>query len=360
MIQAYNFRSKLLAWSDENPREYPWIGEKDPYKIWISEIMLQQTRSDQALPYYIKFLNHFPNIQSFALAQEDEVLHCWEGLGYYSRARNAHQTARHLVKNYKGIFPTSAKELLELKGIGVYTAAAIASFAFNKPSAVIDGNVIRVFSRLLGIHFDRNNSIDFKALCELTEKYLDKKQPGKYNQALMNFGATCCTPRNPLCTTCTFSNYCHAFKENATAQFPQTKAKINRIQRHFHFFYLRDHFGHIAINKRTGKDIWKGLYQLPLLETDSNLNLAEISQKKLNSILEIKTKHKSFQFCHLIPWKLTHQDILCRFYLMGPGPYSHKIKNSITFVKPEQLRTFAFPRIILRFFEYLNKNPNVK
>lgn len=360
MLQAYNFRNKLFAWSDTNPREYPWIGEKDPYKIWISEIMLQQTRSDQALPYYIKFINRFPDIQSLAQAGEDEVFSYWEGLGYYSRARNAHNTARELTDKFKASFPETEDKLLKLKGIGPYTAAAISSFAFNQPAAVIDGNVIRVFSRLLGLNFDRSKSLDLKAIREIAAKYLDKKQPGKYNQALMNFGASCCTPKKPLCASCSFNKDCYAYQKNVIALFPKTKAKKANRQRHFHFFYIKDKTGSIAINRRTGKDIWKGLYQLPLVETDTDLNLLEIDHKKLKSLLEIKSIPKFFKFSHSMNWKLTHQLINCRFYLMNPGSYSHKIKKSITFVEPEQMQKFAFPRIIHRFFEYLNKNPHVK
>lgn len=355
MISAKSFRSKLYEWAQTNPRDYPWIGEKDPYKIWISEILLQQTRSEQAKEYYINFLRTFPTIKDLAHASLDMVLKHWQGLGYYSRARNLHTTAIFLAKQNRGLFPKDPESLLKLKGIGPYTAAAIASFAYNFPISVLDGNVIRVFARILGLNYLPVHQKEKSDWSNILAKYLDVENSSLYNQALMNFGSIHCKPLNPKCSDCLFKNNCTAYLTESIHLFPAKKKKIKIKSRYFHFIYYTNQKNEILIQHRKESDIWKELYQLPLIETEQKIILKTITLDQISNNPKNKFTKLRLSLLESHTVKLTHQELHCRFYL-SPGPWpQHKIKPAFSFVNRENLVNFAFPSVITRFLTGINR-----
>lgn len=244
----------------------PWKGTKDAYRIWLSEIILQQTRVEQGLPYYEKFLRQYPTVRDLALAPEDEVLKCWEGLGYYSRARNLHATAKQVALSLGGDFPDTYEGLRGLKGVGDYTAAAIASFAFDLPHAVLDGNVYRVLSRVLGIDTPIDAPKAKKIFAGLAQSLLDPERPAAYNQAMMDFGATWCTPQNPACRTCPFAEKCVAYQQGIVSELPIKAKKMQKKGRFFLYWVPISEQGQTLVRKRTGNDIWRELYEFPLME----------------------------------------------------------------------------------------------
>ncbi|MDP4914858.1 MAG: A/G-specific adenine glycosylase [Saprospiraceae bacterium] len=260
------FQNLLKEWHLQLERPLPWVNEKDPYKIWISEIILQQTRVVQGLPYYTRFLDHFPNVIALANATEAEVIKCWEGLGYYSRARNIHWSAKYIVKEHNGVFPTQYDEIIKLKGVGPYAAAAIASFAFSLPYAVLDGNVHRVISRIFSVTSDIATSKGRKTIQDIADKLLDRENPAGFNQAIMDFGATVCLPASPLCGQCVFADHCTSYLTDTQRDFPFKKVKKPLRNRYFHLF-LAQAGKHIFLTHRKEKDIWRGLYTLPFIET---------------------------------------------------------------------------------------------
>ena len=263
------FADTLIRWYEEHKRDLPWRGENDPYKIWVSEIILQQTRVQQGWDYYLRFIDNFPNVKALAEAEEERVLKVWQGLGYYSRARNMHTAAREIMTKHGGQFPQDYDSILALKGIGKYTAAAIASIAFHLPYPAVDGNVIRIISRIFGICDDVTQPAVVKQITNICETHIDGKQPGIFNQAAMDFGAMQCTPKNPQCGECPFMRECYALHHQLTDILPVKKKKAEQKHRYFHYsVYLCDN--HTIIEKRTGSDIWKNMYQFPLIETDSD------------------------------------------------------------------------------------------
>lgn len=259
------FRKKLLAWAAAHPRSLPWKGESDPYKIWLSEIILQQTRVEQGLPYYERFVARFPTVQDLAAAPEDEVLKLWEGLGYYTRARNLHAAARHVADELKGVFPTDYAGLRTLKGVGDYTAAAIASFAFRLPHAVVDGNVFRVLARVFGIATPTDSPAGKKEFAALAQALLDPERPGEFNQAIMDFGATHCLPRQPRCGQCPFADHCEALAGGRVAELPAKGKALARKERFFIYLVFRTG-KETLIRRRAGKDVWQNLWEFPLVE----------------------------------------------------------------------------------------------
>ncbi len=260
-----SFRQNLFEWAAQNPRPLPWKEEPDPYKIWLSEIILQQTRVEQGLPYYLKFIANYPNVRLLADAPEDELMKLWEGLGYYSRARNLHAAAKFIANECKGVFPSQYKDILALKGVGHYTAAAIASFAFGLPHAVLDGNVYRVLARFFGIETPTNTPAAQKQFSALAQALLDPGRPAAHNQAMMDFGATWCTPQQPRCLDCPFSSECQAFLQGKVNQLPvKSKARVKK-NRLFHYLIFNRQ-GDVFVRKRTGKDIWQGLWEFPQAE----------------------------------------------------------------------------------------------
>lgn len=259
------FRERLLAWFAQNHRPLPWKGERDPYKIWLSEIILQQTRVEQGLPYYQKFIEKYPHVRVLADAPEDEVLKLWEGLGYYSRARNLHTAAKFIATELGGEFPHTYEGIRALKGVGDYTAAAIASFAFALPHAVLDGNVYRVLARYFGIETPTDTGVAKKEFAALAQDLLDPARPGDFNQAIMDFGATHCTPQQPKCSVCPFKNQCVAFQKGKVSELP-VKSKVLEKKGRFFAYLVVNFQGNTFVRKRTDKDIWQNLWEFPVLE----------------------------------------------------------------------------------------------
>lgn len=309
-MEAKVFANQLIKWYHFHKRDLPWRGIKDPYKIWLSEIILQQTRVVQGLPYYEKFVSHFPTVEDLAAATEQEVLRLWQGLGYYSRARNLHACAKMVVETYDGEFPGTYDELLKLKGIGKYTAAAIASFAFDQAAAVVDGNVYRVLSRVFGIDADIASTKGAKVFEQKANELISKEEPADYNQGIMEFGAIQCTPVNPSCGICPVSESCFAYNHNAQARLPVKTKKVKVKTRHFAYVVFTD--GERYFMKERGpKDVWQGLYDFYLIEgktqSDTEQIMAQLAEKSKNQIL---LADESIEYKHI----LTHQRIFAKFY----------------------------------------------
>jgi len=270
---------KLIDWYKKNQRELPWRNTADPYKIWISEILLQQTRVNQGLDYYYRFVERFPNVSSLANAHEDEVLKYWQGLGYYSRARNLHKAALQIMAIHQGVFPDNFRDVLALPGIGTYTASAICSFAYNQPYAVVDGNVYRVLSRLFNNPTPIDSNKGIKLFQNLANELLDRQQPGTHNQAIMEFGALQCIPRNPRCEICTLNHECMAFANKTVSQLPVKSLKIKI--KNLYYNYLNIKYQHYSfIGQRKEDNIWKNLYEFPIIEDIKLLNEKELLQNE--------------------------------------------------------------------------------
>lgn len=305
-------RNKIQTWYQNNRRDLPWRNTSNPYFIWISEIILQQTRVKQGINYYYRFVNLFPSIESLAQSDEETVLKAWQGLGYYSRARNLRQGAIQIMTQYKGRVPGTYRELLNVKGIGEYTAAAIASIAFNEAVAAIDGNVYRVLARFLGIKEAINSSKGKNIFRKIANEQLDKKQPGTYNQALMELGALICTPKKPDCTNCPLSNQCIAYKKQLLNYLPVKISPKTKRTRYFYYFICADK-NHIVFQKRTQNDIWRSMFDFPCIETQTELtieNLSEINEwHHFFGKKEVKITKTSPKITHI----LSHQRIVIQF-----------------------------------------------
>lgn len=349
-----HFSQLLHNWYDQNYRELPWRSSSDPYLIWISEIILQQTRVIQGTAYYFRFIEKWPGVKDLAAASEQEVLKMWQGLGYYSRARNLLSTAQAIANKHQGIFPSSSRELMDLKGIGKYTAAAIASNAFNEKVAVVDGNVQRFVTRLQGITSPLQSNDCFKSVQQFVDEMIDEEAPGKFNQAMMEFGALHCTPQKPDCNTCPFSTSCYAFKHNVTDSIPVKKQKINIRTRHFNFliFMMRCNDGDFTyLQERAEKDIWKGLYQFPLIETEQPAGFDDFNQTEAFNKFVGDDKYTLVSSSRIIKHQLTHQTLLARFFVIK---LSEKLKNndfSLSLVNIENLGQYPLPRLIDRYLQ---------
>ncbi len=343
-----NFSKTLIAWYDANKRDLPWRGISNPYHIWLSEIIMQQTRVEQGTAYYLAFIKKFPKPSLLANAPLDEVLKLWQGLGYYSRARNLHAAAKFIVSEYKGSFPKSYPEILSLKGVGEYTAAAIASFAYNQPYAVVDGNVYRLLSRVFGISTPIDSNKGKTEFRELAALLLDKKEPGTYNQAIMEFGARYCKPRNPDCTTCIFSDICLA-KERKEVHLLPVKANKTKVRERFFQYLVIRYKDQTWIRKRTKKDIWEGLYEFPLIESQHMLGETDLKKqaewKSCFSGLKPIVKKESRVYKHL----LSHQRIFAVFWEIE---VAKEIKaKGWKKTKISKLQDFAVPRLIDLYLE---------
>ena len=341
-----NFTNLLIEWYLQKKRDLPWRNTTNPYPIWLSEIILQQTRVAQGMPYFYAFLESFPTVKELAIADEQQVLKLWQGLGYYSRARNLHQTAQYIPNDLHGVFPNSYAGLIQLKGIGEYTAAAIASFAYNEPVPVVDGNVFRVVSRYFGIESDINTGKTKKEFTALAAELLSKEQPALFNQAIMEFGAMHCTPKNPDCENCIFNSSCVALQKGLVGQLPFKSTKIKIITRYFNYIVLQDKKGNTKIQQRTDKGIWHNLYEFPLFETTQEEGFETIAPLIKNdtdfgdSVVSIQEANP-ISLIH----KLSHQHLYIKFWKVT-------VNNTLTDgVNPEQLRTFPFPIVIHNFIE---------
>lgn len=301
----------LAIWYEENKRELPWRETQDPYKIWLSEVILQQTRVAQGLPYYDKFVEEYPSIYHLAEAAIDDVLRNWQGLGYYSRARNLHKCAKTIVSYHNGKFPQTRNDLLKLPGIGPYTAAAIASMAFDKKEAVIDGNVIRVITRLYGIADDVAKQETITEIKKIVDELIPKSEPGHFNQAMMEFGALHCAPKNPLCTACIFLGFCEAQKNAMQSKIPYKGKKAKSRSRFFNYLLIEIN-GKYLLRKRKEKDIWNGLFEYFLLETSSEISFddLEIPDQLLQNPNSWSLRTESPSRKHV----LSHQKIYSRFF----------------------------------------------
>ncbi|MFO7745992.1 MAG: A/G-specific adenine glycosylase [Psychroflexus sp.] len=349
-----NFSKRLLNWYKVEHRDLPWRHTKNPYIIWLSEIILQQTQVKQGLPYFQKFVSRFPTVHDLANASEDEVLKLWQGLGYYSRARNLHFTAQYVSKNLNGDFPDNFKELKTLKGIGDYTAAAIASFAFEEPVAVVDGNVQRVLSRYLGIYTPINSTEGVKEFKTKAQKLLDSSNPSIYNQAIMEFGALHCKPKSPKCMFCVFQHDCTAFQQGIQDELPVKLKKTKVKKRYFNYLVLSDSEGNTIVKKRRGAGIWQGLYEFPLIESENpqeiptSEEINEATGMPLARIEKINIYNEE-PVIHL----LSHRKILSTFIeIKINGQLSDlKFSNKIEICKIKNLRQLAVPVLIQNFIE---------
>ncbi len=333
----------LFDWYQHHKRDLPWRQTKEPYKVWLSEIILQQTRVQQGLSYYKRFMEDYPKIQDLAQASEQDVLNLWQGLGYYSRARNLHFTAKDIIENYAGIFPNNYKQLLKLKGVGTYTAAAIASFCYDEAVAVLDGNVFRVLSRIYGVETPIDSNEGKRIFGELAQKKLDRKHPADYNQAIMEFGALHCTPKQPQCSDCPFSADCVAFQTGKTDWFPVKSKKIKQKERFLNFLLIKNH-DEIIIEKRTHNDIWKNMYQLPLIEKSKEEDIKEEEMDLIFKRYGIK-KRQMPMLIHQQTHKLTHQNLHIRFWLLKFD------EKNINAVKINQINRFPMPIVIVNFLD---------
>ncbi len=344
-MQKKKFTKHLLEWFAESHRPLPWKDTKDAYLIWLSEIILQQTRVEQGLPYFERFRERYPSVHDLADAPEDEVMRMWEGLGYYSRARNLHFTAKHIAYDLDGKFPDTHAGIRALKGVGDYTAAAIASFAYDLPHAVVDGNVYRVLSRYFGEETPIDTTQGKKLFAALADELLDKKNPATYNQAIMDFGATHCMPKKPLCASCLMKNNCVAFAENTVHLLPIKSKKMKKITRYFHYLVLNEG-GKVWLRKRGPGDIWQNLYDFPIIEKEKTLTLSEL--EKTNEWLTFfpKKKYHTKKISRPFSQTLTHRKIIAVFVEIDLDEDFDGEKYGFVQVARADFDRYAFPRIL--------------
>ncbi|CAN5736327.1 hypothetical protein BH10BAC2_BH10BAC2_34920 [soil metagenome] len=354
-MQYGKFTKLLLEWNlQHNRREMPWKGEKNPYKVWLSEVILQQTRVDQGWAYYEKFIKKYPTIHLLAKAKDEEVFKLWEGLGYYTRCKNLLHTARFIDTEHAGKFPSNYDEIISLKGVGTYTAAAIASFCFDLPYAVIDGNVFRVLSRVFGIATPVDSTEGKTQFQIIAEKTLNNKAPGLYNQAIMDFGATICKPLLPLCSTCALNKICIAYKTAEVNKLPVKEKVLKKKNRWFTYiiFQVDDK---ILVHKRTAKDIWQNLFEFYLIETDSNPGwdktiIADFLQTQLGL-----NKFEVVKISTAAPQQLTHQHIKGYFITVKLKKVPQQLTSEDSlWLSQTQLADLAFPAFINQYLH--NKN----
>lgn len=336
------FLQKIYQWYNKNERNLPWRNTKNPYKIWISEIILQQTRVDQGISYYLKFTEHFPTVADLANAKEDEILKFWQGLGYYSRARNLHAAAKYICEHYNGNFPDNYEQILSLKGIGPYTAAAVASIAFDLPYPALDGNIYRVLARYFGIFELAATAKGKKVFRKLAKEIMPGKNPGFHNQALMEFGALQCVPKSPDCSVCPVASSCYAFQKKQVESLPVKSSKLKQRTRYFYFYFIESG-KHTWLEKRTGNDIWKNLFQFPLVETDKEWTEKEILSETPSFLngSTFNVKLVSGTVKHI----LSHQIIFGRIIHIEVPEYFKPIDNLVPVLK-ENIHQFAIPRLV--------------
>ena len=339
-------QNTLIKWFDDNRRDLPWRHDPTPYQVWLSEVILQQTRVNQGMDYYLRFIERWPTVIDLAKASEEEVLKMWQGLGYYSRARNLHHCAKQVVEEYGGQFPADYEKLKQLKGIGDYTAAAIASIAFNLPYAVVDGNVYRVLARLYEIDTPININDGQKLFARLANEILNREQPGLHNQALMEFGALHCTPKNPNCLLCPLQAQCLAFEHQTIMQRPVKLQKVKVSTRYFNYLVIRINDS-VYLHKRSDDDIWKNLYDFPCIESGKPMSVEEVvDTEEFQQLLE----GNSFKITKVSPihtHKLTHRTILAQFIEIILEKKLLRIETKGLFLAREtDLNNFPIPRLI--------------
>lgn len=340
----------LIKWYLTHKRDLPWRDTHNPYYIWLSEIILQQTRVEQGLPYYNKFIANYPTVQKLAQANDNDVMKLWQGLGYYNRAANMLKTARILAHDYKGEFPKTYNQLIELKGIGPYTAAAIASFAFNESHAVVDGNVYRVLSRLFAIDAPINGTKGKKLFAELAQDLLNTDAPATHNQAIMELGAVVCKPKQALCGQCVLRLQCEAYKQNKVYDFPVKEKKRKPVARYLNYLYITDHKGNTYLRQRNNDGIWNNLFEFPLVESETEITAADLlhhpkTKELLNKLPDelvpmFSTKHQ-----------LTHQTLYAVFWKVSGKQIKPAANKGFVQVSTADIQTFAVPRLLERFLD---------
>jgi len=348
IFEVMEFQNEIIKWYKLNKRDLPWRNSTDAYVIWLSEIILQQTRVEQGTPYFNKFLENFPTVLDFANASETQVLKLWQGLGYYSRGRNMLFTAKQVVELHKGKFPKDYEQLIKLKGIGEYTAAAISSFSNNEAKAVVDGNVFRVLARYFGIEEPINSTVGKKIFTALAQSLIEKQTPSLYNQAIMEFGALQCKPKSPLCSNCPLQIGCFALKNNKVDVLPVKLKKVKVRERWFNYFIgIEGDF--ILTKQRKPGDVWQQMYDFPLIETfaeneylDENFlhNVKELFGKDVNITLLSNKKHV-----------LTHQIIYVQFFALDNYIVNFNLHADIKSVLTEDFKELPHPKVISDFVE---------
>jgi A/G-specific adenine glycosylase len=354
MMEQSNFfaiSNTLQHWYEKNKRELPWRETNDPYIIWISEVILQQTRVNQGYDYFVRFIRRFPNIKALAEASEEDVLKQWQGLGYYSRARNLHAAAKQIEECFHGEFPKKYPDILSLKGVGEYTAAAIMSIAYRAPFAVIDGNVLRVISRLFMIDEPVDTARGKKTIAEIAQTILDPQHPDIHNQAIMDFGATLCKPKQPKCAECPLQAHCLAFAKNAVSKYPVKNKSTKTTKRYFHYFHIV-YNNHTYIRKREANDIWKNLYEFPLIETPTSSTFPELQNTE--AFCRIFKENRSIVFTHKLHIKhmLSHQIIYTDFYEAKiPASENFSLSNEFQKIPIDNISDFPVSRLIHKYLE---------
>ena len=340
------FYNSLIKWYLENKRDLPWRKTTNPYHIWLSEIMLQQTRVAQGMPYFLSFVEAFPTVFDLAKAEEEQVLKLWQGLGYYSRARNLHKTAQYIATELNGVFPDNYKDLLQLKGVGDYTAAAIASFSYNEAVPVVDGNVFRVLSRYFDMDTDIAQASAKKEFAALAFELMPKDAPATFNQAIMEFGALQCVPKNPDCAVCVFNESCAALQKKKVDQLPVKLKKLKVRNRYFNYIMVSDADEKTLVQKRTAKGIWHNLYEFPLIETLQEEDFEFVSNAVATNSF-FANPVISMQACNekSIVHKLSHQHLHIKFWKLN---VKGELVNGIT---KEELKQYPFPIVIHNFIE---------
>lgn len=344
-----NFKKVLTNWYSINKRELPWRNTKNPYYIWLSEIIMQQTQIKQGLPYYEAFVTNYPTVFDLANAKEQDILKLWQGLGYYSRARNLHASAKYVSNELNGVFPSTFSDLLTLKGVGDYTASAIASICFDEPTAVVDGNVYRVLSRYFGIETPINSTQGIKEFKKLATSLIDSKNPGDYNQALMEFGATQCKPKNPDCNICPLNNSCVALQKDNIDNLPVKLKKTKVTKKHFNFLVLISSDKKTLFEQRTKKGIWFNLFQFPLIETAKELTSEDFkAHPKIDTYFkDLKFEYSLYNTKELVH-KLSHQHLYTKFWIVEVDTLP---KQGIPI---SELKTYPTPIVISNFIEEFN------
>ena len=342
------FGEIIIDWYHAHKRKLPWRNTTNPFKIWLSEIILQQTRVDQGLSYYHKFVKQYPTVQKLASAREHDVLKLWQGLGYYSRARNLHHAAKDIMSRFNGKFPSGYNDILSLKGVGEYTAAAISSFSFNQKYAVVDGNVFRVLARYLGISTPVNTSSARKNFYDAAMQLMGDLSPGDFNQAIMEFGALQCKPVSPDCNQCPLQNSCFAFSKNKVRLLPAKNKKVLIRKRYFNYLFIRKG-RQVYMRRRTGNDIWKNMYDFPLIETTKNISPKKILQHEQWKKYFDGTKYNLSSTSSLIKHQLTHQTIFARFFVIDTG--TEVRLAGIRRLNKTGIQKLAVPRLIENFLK---------
>jgi len=344
----YQYSNTLIDWYEKNKRDLPWRNTNDPYKIWISEIILQQTRVIQGLNFYLRFLRRFPDIKSLADADQEEVLKYWQGLGYYSRARNMHEAAKNIMSNHHGVFPQRYEDILALKGVGSYTAAAIVSLVWNQPYPVIDGNVYRVLGRLFAVDVPYDTGKGRKIYTELAYSLIDPKRAGLHNQAIMEFGALQCVPQKPDCGQCPLKNKCLGFASGTPQKFPVKQHIIKVRERYFNYFFIL-HEGNTYLSRRTKKDIWEGLFEFPLIETAHSIDFEDICETTTFKNLFCDTGKTAFSLAsNEVKHVLSHQVLHAKCYKVEIQTENYCLSQYIK-IPLEKIDDYAVPRLIHRF-----------